>query len=120
MDRTRKQVSMVLTVGTIGLLLMLAPKIPMPWLWRKGKGNQLRLCVTKILVLAKYRFVTISFFCETSSIPNPSDTEPLIEDDVEERTPQKTHREKEGSGEYAPNSEPNDNVPLGHIPWLME
>jgi O-acetyl-ADP-ribose deacetylase (regulator of RNase III) len=45
---------MVLVVGTIGLLLMRG-------LRRKGKRNQLRLCVTKILVLAKYRFVTISF-----------------------------------------------------------
>ena len=92
----------------------------MPWLSRKGKRNQLRTCVTKILVLAKYRFVTISFSAR-HRIPNPSDTEPLIKDDVEEeRTPQKTHPEKERSGQYAPKSEPNDNVPIGYIPWLME
>ena len=48
--------------------------------------------------------------CETSSIPNPSDTEPLMGDDGEEKH----------SGEHAPNSEPDDDVPLGYIPWWME
>lgn len=36
--------------------------------------------------------------CETLSIPKPSDTEPLIGDD----------------------GEPDDDVPLGYIPWLIE
>ena len=54
--------------------------------------------------------------CETSRIPNPGNTEPLIGDDGEERTAQKTHPEEERSGEDTPNSEPNDNVPIGYIP----
>jgi hypothetical protein len=60
--------------------------------------------------------------CETSSIPNPSDTEPLIGYDGEdEGTQQETPPEKEQSGEYAAsNSEPDDDVPLGYIPWWME
>ena len=28
--------------------------------------------------------------------------------------------EEKQSGEYAPNSEPDDDVPLGYIPWWME
>jgi hypothetical protein len=59
--------------------------------------------------------------CETSSIPNPSDAEPLIEDNgEEERIPQESNLEEERSGDYSPNSEPYDNVPLGYIPWLIE
>jgi hypothetical protein len=121
MDQTRKQVSMVLVVGTIGLLLMLGAKNSDALAEEKRQAQSTTTVCDEDTGSCEISVCDDKLLCETSSIPNPSDTEPLIEDDVEEeRTTQKTHPEKERSGEYAPNSESDYNVPLGYIPWLME
>jgi hypothetical protein len=121
MDQTRKQVSMVLVVGTIGLLLMLGAKNSNALAEEKRQAQSTMTVCDEDTGSCEISVCDDKLSCETSSIPNPSDTEPLIEDDVEEeRTPQKTHPEKERSGEYAPNSESDYNVPLGYVLWLME
>jgi hypothetical protein len=121
MDQTIKQVSMVLVVGTIGLLLMLGAEYSDALAEEKRQAQSTTTVCDEDTGSCEISVCDDKLFCETSSIPDPSDTEPLIGDDrEEEKTPQKTNPDEERSGEKTPNTEPNDNVPLGYIPWLME
>ena len=110
MDQTRKQVSMV---------LMLRAKNSDALAEEKRQAQSTTTVCDEDTGSCEISVCDDKLLCETSSIPNPSDTEPLIEDDVEERTP-KTHPQKEQSGDYTSNSEPDDNVSLGYIPWMIE
>jgi hypothetical protein len=112
---------MVLVVGTIGLLLMLGAKYSDAFAEEKRQAQSTTTVCDEDTGSCEISVCDDKLSCETSSIPNQGDTEPLIGDDgEEERTPQKTHPDEERSGENAPNTEPKDNVPLGYIPWLME
>src|ERR687895_2587847 len=121
MDQTRKKVSMVLAVWTIGLLLMLGAKNSDALAEEKGQAQSTTTVCDEDTESCEISVCDNKLPCETSGIPKPVDTEPLIENDGEEdRSSQKTHPEEERSGDYTPNSEPEDNVPLVYIPWLME
>src|SRR5918999_5427292 len=121
MDQTRKQVSMLFVVGTIGLLLMLGAEYSDALAEEKRQAQSTTTVCDEDTGSCEISVCDDKLLCETSSIPNPSDTEPLIGDDGEdEGTLQETHPEEKQSGMYAPNSEPDDDVPLGYIPWWME
>jgi hypothetical protein len=112
---------MVLVVGTIGLLLMLGAKYSDALAEEKRQAQSTTTVCDEDTGSCEISVCDDKLSCETSSISNPGDTEPLIGDDgEEERTPQKTHPDEERSGENTPNTEPKDNVPLGYIPWLMD
>src|SRR5918999_6522528 len=117
MDQTRKQVSMLFVVGTIGLLLMLGAEYSDALAEEKRQAQSTTTVCDEDTGSCEISVCDDKLFCETSSIPNPSDTEPLIGDDrEEEKNPQDTNPDEERSGENVP----NDNVPLGYIPWLIE
>lgn len=121
MYHTRKQVSAVLVVGAIGLLLMLSAKNSDALAEEKRQAQSTTTVCDEDTGSCEISVCDNKLLCETSSLPNPSDTEPLIGDDGEDAgTLQETHPEKKQSNEYAPNSEPDDDVPLGYIPWWME
>jgi hypothetical protein len=121
MYQTRKQVSMVLVVGAIGLLIMLGTKNSDSSAEEKRQTQSTTTVCDEDTGSCEVSFCDDRLPCETSSIPNPSNTEPMIEDNGEEaRTPQESHPEEERSGHYTSNSEPDDKVPLGFIPWLIE
>jgi hypothetical protein len=110
MYQTRKHVSMVLVVGTVGLLLMLSAKNSDALAEEKRQAQSTTTVCDEDTGSCEISVCDNKLLCETSSIPNPSDTEPLMGNDGEEKQ----------SGEHAPNSEPDDDVPLGYIPWWME
>lgn len=110
MYQTRKHVSMVLVVGAVGLLLMLSAKNSDALAEEKRQAQSTTTVCDEDTGSCEISVCDNKLLCETSSIPNPSDTEPLMGNDGEEKQ----------SGEYAPNSEPDDDVPLGYIPWWME
>lgn len=110
MYQTRKQVSMVLVVGALGLLLTLSAKNSDSLAEEKRQAQSTTTVCDEDTGSCEISVCDNKLLCETSSIPNPSDTEPLMGDDGEEKQ----------SGEYQPNSEPDDDVPLGYIPWWME
>src|SRR5918997_952771 len=121
MDQTRKQVSMLFVVGTIGLLLMLGAEYSDALAEEKRQAQSTTTVCDDDTGSCEISVCDDKLLCETSSIPNPSDTEPLIGDDrEEEKTPQDTNPDEERSGMNTPNTVPNDNVPLGYIPWLIE
>jgi hypothetical protein len=105
MYQTRKQVSMVLVVGAVGPLLMLSAKNSDALAEEKRQAQSITTVCDEDTGSCEISVCENMLLCETSSIPNPSDTEPLIGDDGEvEGTLQETHPEKKLSGEYAPNS----------------
>jgi hypothetical protein len=121
MYETRKQVSMVLVVGAIGFLIMSSTKNSDSLAEKKRQAQSTTTVCDEDTGSCEVSVCDDGLPCETSSIPNPSNTEPMIEDNGEEaRTPQESHPEEERSGDYTSNSEPDDNVPLGYIPWMIE
>ena len=96
MCQTRKQVSMVLVVGALGLLLTLSAKNSDSLAEEKRQAQSTTTVCDEDTGSCEISVCDNKLLCETSSIPNPSDTEPLMGDDGEEKQ----------SGEYQPNSEP--------------
>jgi hypothetical protein len=91
MDQTRKQVSMVLAVMTIGLLLTLGAKNSDALVEEKRQAQSTTTVCDEDTESCKISVCDNKLPCEASSIPNPIDTESLIEDDGEEdRSPQDT------------------------------
>ena len=86
MDQTRKQVSMV---------LMLRAKNSDALAEEKRQAQSTTTVCDEDTSSCEVSVCDNKFSCETSSIPNPGDSEPLIGNDGEERTPQKTHPEEE-------------------------
>ena len=120
MLHTRKQVSAVLVVGAIGLLLMLSAKNSDALAEEKRQAQSTTTVCDEDTGSCEISVCDNKLLCETSSIPNTSATEPIGDDGEDEGTLQETHPEEKQSGEFAPNSEPDDDVPLGYIPWWME
>jgi hypothetical protein len=102
MYQTRKQVSMVLVVGAIGLLLMLGAENSDALAEEKKQAQSTTTVCDEDTGSCEISVCDNKLLCETSSIPNPSDTEPLIGDDGEdEGTLQETPPEKKQSDQYA-------------------
>jgi hypothetical protein len=115
MYQTRKQVSMVLVVGAIGFLIMLGTKNSDSLAEDKRQAQSTTTVCDEDTGSCEVSVCDDRLACETSSIPNPSNTEPMTEDNGEE-----SHPEEERSGDSTSNSEPDNNVPLGYIPWMIE
>jgi hypothetical protein len=115
MYQTSKQVPMVLVVGAIGFLIMLGTKNSDSVAEEKRQAQSTTTVCDEDSGSCEASVCDNKLLCEKSSIPNPSNTEPMTEDNGEE-----SHPEEERSGDYKYNSEPDDNVPLGYIPWMIE
>ena len=87
MYQTRKQVSMVLVVGAIGFLIMLGTKNSDSVAEEKRQAQSTTTVCDEDSGSCEVSVCDNKLLCEASSIPNPSNTEPMTEDNAEESHP---------------------------------